>query len=83
MNKIGKNIKKFLKWTVITKAGWALISFLWVCIWLAVDNYIPENWAYWVALPGIAYLAILALTLIVFAWIINPIRELKKRKNKK
>lgn len=43
MNKIGKNIKKFLKWTVITKAGWALISFLWVCIWLAVDNYIPES----------------------------------------
>jgi hypothetical protein len=83
MGKVGNNIKKFLRWSVMSKAGWALISFAWLCIWLGVDSVVSGDWAYWVALPGAAYLASLVLTFVAFAWVINPIREYRKNKNNK
>jgi len=36
----------------------------------------------WISLPGLIYFVVSILSLIVYAWIINPIKELIKRKGK-
>jgi hypothetical protein len=36
-----------------------------------------------VALPGMAYLAIMTLVMLAYAWIINPIRDLREKKKGK
>lgn len=78
---------KALKWLVNTKLGWFLISFAWAAIFMAIDSNIESNWAFWVAIPGIAYMLGLTLVMIAYAWVINPLRgyrEMKKwRENNK
>jgi uncharacterized membrane protein len=75
-------IKKFLFWTKHTKLGWFLISFIWAATFTIIDNNIEDDWAYWLAIPGIAYMFALVLVTVVYAWVINPIREYRKNKKK-
>lgn len=75
-----KKIKEMLFWATHTKLGWFLISFIWMSIFLAIDNNIESGWAFWVATPAIAYMLGLTLVMIAYAWVINPLRERKEDK---
>jgi apolipoprotein N-acyltransferase len=66
---------KALKWLVSTKLGWLIISFLWIGTFMIIDDNIESNWAFYVALPGFAYIIILFLIMIAYAWVINPWKE--------
>ena len=83
-NFFNNKVKKFFTWLVRTKLGWCLISFIWIVIWMGVYNHTAGDWPFWVAVPGMAYLVGLTLVMMAYGWVINPIREWKKRrKNKK
>lgn len=75
-----KNIGNALKWLVTTKLGWLILSFVWIAIFLIIDDNIESNWAFWTALPGFAYIVGLFLVMVAYAWVINPIREYKENK---
>jgi len=66
---------KALKWLVSTKLGWLIISFLWIGTFMIIDDNIESNWAFYVALPGFAYIIILFLIMLAYAWVINPWKE--------
>jgi len=76
-------MKNALRWLVSTKLGWLIISFLWIGTFMIVDDNIESNWAFYVALPGFAYITVLFLIMITYAWIINPIRDYKETKRLK
>lgn len=76
-------IKNTLFWATHTKLGWFLISFVWLAIFMIIDDNIEGDWAYWVAMPGIAYMFGLILVAIAYAWVINPIREYRENKKRK
>jgi len=69
-----------LKWLTHTKLGWLILSFLWVGTFMIIDDNIESGWAFWVAMPGFAYMIGLCLIMIAYAWVINPIREYKENK---
>jgi len=73
-------ILKALKWLINTKLGWLILSFLWIGTFMIIDDNIESNWAFWVAMPGFAYIVGLMLVLLTYAWIINPIRERRETK---
>lgn len=73
-------MKNALKWLVYTKLGWFILSFIWSAIFIMIDSNIESNWAFWVAIPGLLYMAGLTLVAIAYAWVINPIREYKENK---
>ena len=50
---------------------------------MIIDNNISGDWAYWTAMPGIAYMFGLTLVGIAYAWVINPIREYRENKKRK
>jgi len=66
---------KALKWLVSTKLGWLIISFLWIGTFMIIDDNIESNWAFYVALPGFAYIIILFFIMVAYAWVINPWKE--------
>ena len=76
-------IKNSLFWATHTKLGWFLISFVWSATFMIVDNNISGDWAYWTAMPGIAYMFGLTLVGIAYAWVINPLREYRENKKRK
>lgn len=76
MNKI----KDALYWMTHTKLGWLLISFVWLAVFMAIDNNVEGSWAFWTAMPALAYITGLTLVMIAYAWVINPIREYKENK---
>ncbi len=73
-------MKNALRWLVSTKLGWFIISFLWTALFIGIDSNVEGNWAFWLAMPGVAYMLGLTLVLIAYAWVINPIREYKENK---
>lgn len=74
---------KALKWLVNTKLGWLIISFLWIGTFMIINDNIESNWAFWVAMPGFAYIGGLFLVMMAYAIFINPIRERKESKRMK
>lgn len=76
-------IKNFFKWLTHTKLGWLLISFIWLGVFMIIDDNVEGNWAFWVATPAMAYIAGLTLVMIAYAWVINPIRDYKENKKLK
>ena len=73
-------IKNFFKWLTHTKLGWLLISFIWLGIFMIIDDNIESNWAFWTAMPALVYIVGLCLVMIAYGWVINPIREYKETK---
>ena len=73
-------MKNALKWLVYTKLGWFILSFIWTAIFMLIDSNIESNWAFWVAVPAMAYMFGLTMVAIAYAWVINPIREYKANK---
>lgn len=66
-----------LKNLVRTKLGWLIISgFLCVVFSILANFY---DWAYTCMLLTLIYPTGLFLVTMVYAWIINPIREYKKK----
>jgi len=82
MEKNSNKVKRFFKWLVLTNLGRMLVAFLWVITFIGIDKgFEPDNhWAFWVSLVGQIYFCGFILIAIVFAWIINPIREYKEMK---
>jgi hypothetical protein len=58
------------------------ISFIWTVIWIAISSLLGKFWPMFIAAPGILYLVGISLYMIAHVWIINPIKELKKKKEK-
>lgn len=71
---------KALKWLVTTKLGWLILSFLWIGVFMIIDDNIESSWAFWTAMPGFAYIIGLFLIMMTYACFINPIREHKETK---
>jgi hypothetical protein len=64
-----------------TKIGWLAISFLTIIIFGALSNV--YSWAGDVAMIAGLYPIVLILILIIFGWVINPIRDyIASKKNK-
>ncbi len=76
----GINMMNALKWLTHTKLGWFILSFIWTAIFIAIDSNVNGDWAFYIAIPGMAYMAGLTLLMIAYAWVINPIREYKSNK---
>jgi len=76
-------IKNAFFWATHTKLGWLLISFIWVGVFMAIDNNVEGDWAFWMAIPGLLYIVGLTLVMIAYAWVINTIREYKENKKLK
>lgn len=77
---IKDKLRQFAAQMFMTKLGWMINSFIWLIIWTAVYNNVDGEWPFWVMLPALVYLVGITLVFIVFAWIINPIRDWKARK---
>lgn len=70
-------MKQFFLQLFATKIGWLLISII-----LIITFGILSNWYYWAQFAlGISciYPLGLCLVMIAYAWIINPIREWRKK----
>lgn len=86
MKKFIDKLKFIGLWLVKTNLGRIALSFIWLLIWLGIDRALYNNnwdysgWAFWVAVPAIVYLVGFTLVAIVYGWIINPIRDAKRRK---
>jgi len=88
MKTILSKIGLFFKWLVITNFGRLLLSFIWIFLWMGINSLLLDNsnysgWAVWVAFVGVAYLVGFTLVAIVYAWILNPIRDRKAMKKAK
>lgn len=73
-------IKEILFWLTNTKLGWLIISFGWLGLFMGIDDIIQSDWAFWVAMPALIYIVGLTLVMIVYGWIINPIKNYQERK---
>ena len=79
---MNKKTKFWLLQIFATKIGWLGLSFLTIIVFGALSNV--YSWAGDVAMIAGIYPIGLALVLIAYAWVINPITEYKeKKKNKK
>lgn len=75
-----RGLKSKFFWLTHSKIGWVLISFVWFCIFTAIDRNVQGPWAYYLSLPALAYIVGLVLIQFAYGWVINPIRERKNRK---
>lgn len=77
-------IKNILSWLIHSKIGWVVLGFIFAAIFLISSNYVENetfyNVLYYAGMSCIAFIAVMTLIFIVFAWVINPIREYKERK---
>lgn len=77
-------IKK-LSWLVLTNIGRYALFFALILIgFYFADNSTSDSWYQifsWIGWIGVAGISVQLLIFIVFAWIINPIRE-KKNENR-
>lgn len=75
-----RKIYDALRWLVCTKLGWLIISMIWGGIFLVIDNTQDSYWALILAAPAVLYAVGLFLVMMVYAWILNPIRDYKETK---
>lgn len=73
-------ILNVLKWLVCTKLGWLILSFLWIGVFMIINDNVESVWPFWVAVPGFLYIIGLFLVMIAYAWVINPLRERRETK---
>lgn len=88
MEKLIDIIKLIPKWLVLTNIGRMVLAFVWFLIFWRIDARLSYNnsyngWAFWLYLIGVAYWLVFILILLIFAWIINPIKEHKEMKEAK
>lgn len=80
-----EKLKTFLKWLVVTNYGRIVLGGI-----LLLGGFTPLNWVdedsilgnilFYTGLTGGGILLVYALLMMVYAWIINPIREYKNKK---
>lgn len=75
-----RKIYDALRWLVCTKLGWLIISMIWGGIFLVIDNTQDSYWALILAAPAVLYAVGLFLVMMVYAYILNPLREYKETK---
>lgn len=75
-----RKIYDALRWLVCTKLGWLIISMIWGGIFLVIDNTQDSYWALILAAPAVLYAVGLFLTMMVYAYILNPLKEYKETK---
>lgn len=76
-----KKLQHWLLQIFATKIGWLAISLL-----SAITFGVLSNWYDWAEIPMFiswVYPVVLTLIMIVYAWIINPIRDYKETKKLK
>lgn len=78
-----KALKSIGSFLIGSKFGWVILAFIWAAIFFMIDNLVEGDWAYYTGMLGIVFNFILTIIFIIFAWIINPIREYKERKKNK
>lgn len=76
-------LKKSLLWLTRTKIGLFVTSFIWSSSWIGVYNNSTQEWPFWMAVPGFIYMLGLFSVMMAYAWVINPIRDRKQRKETK
>lgn len=88
MEKILNNFKLISKWLVLTNIGRMVLAFVWFLIFWRIDARLSHTnlyngWAFWLYLISITYWLVFILILLIFAWIINPIKEHMEMKETK
>jgi len=88
MEKLIDIIKLIPKWLVLTNIGRMVLAFVWFLIFWRIDARLSytssyNGWAFWLYLIGVAYWLVFILILLIFAWIINPIKEHMEMKEDK
>lgn len=66
-----------------TNMGRLVFSFMWASAWMGVYNNVESEWPFWVAMVGIVHILVLFLIMMAYAWVINPLRDYRERKNRK
>ena len=64
-----------------TKIGWLAISAVLIVTFGILANFYP--WAETAVLISLIYPIVLTLIMLVYAWIINPIKAIKEKLNEK
>lgn len=59
------------------------IAFIWTIAWIGLGSWLDIEWPFWVGMIGVAFIVVLTLLMIAHAWVINPIRDWKKRREYK
>jgi hypothetical protein len=77
---MNKNLKHWLLQIFTTKIGWVGLSILGLIIFGILGNFYA--WAGTAAIICSFVLFGFALLWVIFAWIVNPIKELINRRNK-
>lgn len=75
-----KTIKNIWSFLIGSKFGWVILGFIWMAIFLTIDNIFDADWAFYTGMIGVAFNFVMTIIFIIYAWIINPIREYKERK---
>jgi membrane protein DedA with SNARE-associated domain len=57
-------------------------AFVWAAIFQGLANYFQNEILWYIGSIGLTYLIGTVIVLIIFAWIINPIRDYKMKKKK-
>jgi hypothetical protein len=73
-----KNSRAWLLQIFSTKIGWLVITILSTLIFGILSNF--YEWAVIPTFISLIYPVCLTLIMIVYAWIINPIKDLKNKK---
>jgi hypothetical protein len=74
-------MRRIINYIKLTKVGKLLASFVWLFIWLGLESVTKVEWFFYVAMVGTVYPILLTLVMIAYAWVINPIRDLKESRN--
>lgn len=79
---MSEKVKFWLLQIFATKIGWLGLSLASMVIFGILGNF--YDWAQTATLISLIYPVVFTLIMIVYAWIINPLNDLKeRRKNKK
>lgn len=80
MEKMEK-MEKFKKYLSVLKPSPIkfLVAFVWFTVFLLLADAIECHFLNWVSLPGLVYMVIGLLTLVIYGLIINPIKDWKSR----
>lgn len=70
-------MKNYLIQLFCTKVGWLAVCMVLVVVFGALSNFI--EWFEYLMFASLAYPVILGIVMMVYAFIINPIRRLKNK----
>ncbi|NPV13272.1 MAG: hypothetical protein HPY57_16045 [Ignavibacteria bacterium] len=76
-------MKKTFQWLILTKYGRLVLALFFTVLFQVLSDQLDNNTLGWIGLGFFAYIIVFTLYVIVYAWIINPIKIWKENKKLK